>query len=155
MTAQRRKDSRTRQETRHAAGSTRAAPLPAARNRAAFATKSTTISPKCRESINPLPAAAAVVVPPVGPDNRHALTPAAPPLLERAELLRDDLLRSKLTHPNPWSYTAKARAWTERAQALVDEIAVTGQTPTLNDMLAKLDAEVDSDPDFQRARQLF
>jgi len=46
-----------------------------------------------------------------------------------AERLRDDILRSKLTHPDPWTYGAKARAWGERAQALVEEIAVEGDTP--------------------------
>jgi len=86
---------------------------------------------------------------------RRALVPADPPLLERAERLRDDLLRSKLTHPDPWSYTAKARAWGERAQALVEEITVAGETPGLHATVAKLAVEVEGDVDFQKARQLF
>ena len=86
---------------------------------------------------------------------RRALVPADAPLLERAERLRDDLLRSKLTHPDPWSYTAKARAWGERAQALVEEITVAGETPGLHATVAKLAAEVEGDVDFQKARQLF
>ena len=76
-------------------------------------------------------------------------------MLERAERLRDDLLRSKLTHPDPWSYTAKARAWGKQAQALVEEIAVAGQTPPFHAAIAKLEAEVEGDADFQKARQLF
>jgi hypothetical protein len=86
---------------------------------------------------------------------RPALPPAEPTLLERAERLRDDVLRSKLTHPDPWTYTAKARAWGERAQALVEEIAVTDQTPPLHAAVAELAAEVEGDADFQKARQLF
>jgi hypothetical protein len=64
-------------------------------------------------------------------------------------------MRSKLTHPDPWSYTAKARAWVERIQGLVEEIAVAGQTPALHAAVGKLAAEVEGDADFQRARQLF
>lgn len=84
-----------------------------------------------------------------------ALPPAEPTLLERAERLRDDLLRSKLTHPDPWGYTAKARAWGERIQGLVTEIAVADQTPALHAAVEKLAAEVEGDADFQKARQLF
>jgi hypothetical protein len=83
------------------------------------------------------------------------LPPAEPTLLERAERLRDDILRSKLTHPDPWAYTAKARTWGGGFQALVEEIAVAGQTPELHARFARLSAEVEGDPDFQRARQLF
>jgi hypothetical protein len=84
-----------------------------------------------------------------------ALPPAEPTLLEQAERLRDDVIRSKLTHPDPWDYTAKARAWGERIQALVQEIAVAGQTPALHAAVGKLAAEVEGDADFQKARQLF
>src|SRR5215470_7372080 len=35
--------------------------------------------------------------------------PAA--LLQEAETLWEQIVRSKLTHPNPWDYTVKARAW--------------------------------------------
>jgi hypothetical protein len=76
-------------------------------------------------------------------------------LLECAERLRDDILRSKLTHPDPWTYTAKARTWGGGIQALVEEIAVAGQTPGLHARFATLLAEVEGDPDFQRARQVF
>jgi hypothetical protein len=86
---------------------------------------------------------------------RPALPPAEPTLLEQAERLRDDLMRSKLTHPDPWSYTAKARAWGARTQGLVEEIAVADQTPALHAAVGKLAAEVEGDADFQRARQLF
>jgi hypothetical protein len=86
---------------------------------------------------------------------RPALPPAEPTLLEQAERLRDDVLRSKLTHPDPWTYTARARAWGERAQALVEEIAVAGQTPALHAAVGKLATEVEGDADFQKARQLF
>jgi hypothetical protein len=91
-----------------------------------------------------------------GPEQvRGALPSAEPSLLERAERLRDDLQRSKLTHPDPWSYTAKARAWAERAQKLVEDVAIASQTPELHALVAKLEAEVESDPDYQSARQLF
>jgi hypothetical protein len=100
--------------------------------------------------------AASTAVPSPGPEvARRALLPAEPSLLERAERLRDDLLRSKLTHPDPWSYTAKARVWGEQAQALVEEIAVAGQTPAFHAAITKLEAEVEGDADFQKARQLF
>jgi hypothetical protein len=102
------------------------------------------------------PTATSTAVPSLEPGvARRALLPAELSLLERAERLRDDLLRSKLTHPDPWSYTAKARAWGEQAQALVEEIAVAGQTPAFHAAIAKLEAEVEGDADFQKARQLF
>jgi hypothetical protein len=74
---------------------------------------------------------------------------------ERAERLRDDILRSKLTHPNPWTYAPKARGWGERAQVLVEMIVVEGHTPTILRTLATLHAEVEGDRDFQEARRLF
>jgi hypothetical protein len=107
-------------------------------------------------SSNRLAAAEAATVPSLGQRvGLRALPPAEPSFLERAERLRDDLLRSKLTHPDPWTYTAKARAWGEQAQALVEEIAIAGQTPALHAAVAKLEAEVEGDADFQKARQLF
>jgi len=84
-----------------------------------------------------------------------ASLPADPTLLQRAERLRDDINRSKLTHPDPWSYTAKARAWGERSQALVEAIAAAGQTRDLDARFTTLSAAVEGDSDFQRARQLF
>jgi hypothetical protein len=107
-------------------------------------------------SADRLAAAEAATVPSLGQGvGRRAFPPAEPSLLERAERLRDDLLRSKLTHPDPWTYTTKARAWGEQAQALVEEIAIAGQTPALRTTVAKLEAEVEGDADFQKARQLF
>jgi hypothetical protein len=101
-------------------------------------------------------ASATATAPALGPGPAlTALPPAEPTLLERAERLRDDILRSKLTHPDPWTYTAKARTWGGGIQALVEEIAVAGQTPELHARFATLSAEVEGDPDFQRARQLF
>jgi len=106
--------------------------------------------------VKPRGAAVAAAPPALGPGPMPAaLPPAEPTLLERAERLRDDILRSKLTHPDPWTYTAKARAWGGHVQALVEEIASAGQTPTLHAAVEKFSAEVEGDPDFQRARQLF
>jgi hypothetical protein len=96
---------------------------------------------------------AAAVLPPAPEPARRALPPAEPSLLERAERLREDLLRSKLTHPDPWSYTAKARTWAEHAQALVQDIASASETPELHAMVAKLAADVEADPDYQKVRQ--
>jgi hypothetical protein len=104
-------------------------------------------------TVVPAPALAARALGPAAA--RPALPPAEPTLLEHAERLRDDVLRSKLTHPDPWDYTAKARAWGGRIQALVEEIAVTGQTPALHEAVGKLTAEVEGDADFRKARQLF
>jgi hypothetical protein len=106
-------------------------------------------------SADRLVVADAGTAPPLEPGTLRALPPAEPSLLERAERLRDDLLRSKLTHPDPWGYTGKARAWAERAQTLVEDIAIAGQTPELHAMVAKLATEVEEDADFQKARQLF
>ncbi|HSE96467.1 MAG TPA: hypothetical protein VLD61_11300 [Methylomirabilota bacterium] len=76
-------------------------------------------------------------------------------LLERVERLRDDILRSKTTHPDPWSYTAKARGWGQRAQALVDELARRGESASLERSVEALAGEVTGDRDFQAARRLF
>jgi hypothetical protein len=86
----------------------------------------------------------------------RATTPAAVPALEeRAVRLRDEILRSKLTHPDPWGYASKARAWGERAQTLVDLIVVRGNAAGVLRTLEALDAEVQRDRDFQEARRLF
>ena len=88
---------------------------------------------------------------PAAPSRRPA--PAAEPSpLERAERLRDDIQRSKVTHPDPWSYTAKARPWGERAQRLVDDGAAGRD---VRRAVAALAAEVEGDRDFQEARRLF
>jgi hypothetical protein len=81
--------------------------------------------------------------------------PASPSLIDLAEHLRDEVQRSKLTHPDPWTYASKARAWGERAQALVEEIAVKGDTLAGRRALEALDGEVQGDRDFQEARRLF
>jgi hypothetical protein len=86
---------------------------------------------------------------------RPASAPAGPAFGERAERLRDEILRSKLTHPDPWTYAPKARAWGERAQVIVETIVIQGHTPTLLRTLEALDAEVQRDRDFQEARRLF
>ncbi len=76
------------------------------------------------------------------------------PLLGQVERLREAILRSKLSHPDPWRYTAKARRWGERAQQLVEAIAAA-ETPALRRALETLAAEVEGDRDFQEARRLF
>jgi len=80
---------------------------------------------------------------------------ASPTLGEQTEHLRDEIQRSKLTHPNPWAYAAKVRAWGERAQALVEQIAANGDTPAARRTLEALDGEVQGDRDFREARRLF
>ena len=70
---------------------------------------------------------------------RPAPQPAGQTLGEQAERLRDEIQRSKLTHPDPWAYAAKARAWGERAQALVEQIAVKGDTPATRHTLKTLE----------------
>ena len=80
---------------------------------------------------------------------------AEPGLSERAERLRDEILRSKLTHPNPWAYAGKARAWGDRAQNVLEMIVVRGDTAAVRATLDALDAELQRDRDFQEARRLF
>jgi hypothetical protein len=92
-----------------------------------------------------------------------AKRPAAPPrpapagadLGELAERLRDEILRSKLTHPDPWGYAAKARGWSDRAHGLVQLIVVQGDTASVRAAVEALDAELQRDRDFQQARRLF
>ena len=86
---------------------------------------------------------------------RSAAVTAGPGLADLAERLRDDIQRSKLTHPDPWTYAAKARAWGVRAQTLVEEIALKGGTSATRRTLEALDGEVQRDRDFQEARRLF
>lgn len=94
--------------------------------------------------------------------SKRASAPARPAtstpgagLGERAQRLHEEILRSKLTHPSPWIYAAKARAWGERAQVLVEMIVVQGHTPGTLRTLEALHAEVERDRDFQEARRLF
>jgi hypothetical protein len=88
-----------------------------------------------------------MTVPPGGADARTSL--------KRAETIRDAIQQSKLTAPDPWSYTPRARAWAQRAQALVEEISRDGDTAANLQGLEKLVAEVEGDPDFQEARRRF
>ena len=74
---------------------------------------------------------------------------------ERVQRLHEAIRRSKLTHPNPWTYAPKARGWDERAQVLVEMIVVQGHTPVVVRTLETLHAEVEGDRDFQEARRLF
>jgi hypothetical protein len=132
---------------------------PAGRHTAASTARPTVVPPAQPGGAAARPVAVPAAPPPPQALGLAAVLPALPPaeptLLERAERLRDDIIRSKLTHPDPWTYTAKARAWAERIQALVEQIAVAGQTPALHAAVATLAAEVEGDPEFQRARQLF
>lgn len=75
--------------------------------------------------------------------------------LQRAERLRDAILKSKLTAADPWAYTPKARVWAQRAQQLVNELALRDDDPELEARLAALSAEVEADPDFQEACRRF
>jgi hypothetical protein len=78
---------------------------------------------------------------------------ASASLLERAKTLRDLIEQSKLTAANPWSYTIKAREWTRRAQAIVDEVARGSDGAAMTQRLEAVRAEVDGDADFQEARR--
>jgi hypothetical protein len=90
------------------------------------------------------------------PKRAAAATPhAGLPLAERAQQLREEITRSKLTHPDPWRYADKARGWGERAQVIVEVIAVRGDTVSARTSLEALLAELDRDRDFQEARRLF
>jgi hypothetical protein len=113
--------------------STKAAPRPTAKT----AAKATGASKRATTAARPTPPS------------------AGPSAGERAEHLRDDILRSKLTHPDPWVYAGKARAWGDRAQGLVELMAVEGPTPAALRALEALYAEVERDRDFQEARRLF
>jgi hypothetical protein len=73
-------------------------------------------------------------------------------VMDRATRLRDAILETKLTAPDPWTYTAKARAWAERAQQMVDRLA-SGQSAGLERELQGLAAEVEGDRDYQEARR--
>jgi hypothetical protein len=88
------------------------------------------------------------------PPARSAPAPVGPPLAEQAARLRDDIGRSKLTHPDPWRYAPKARGWHERVEVIVVQSA-GGHTPATRRALEALVEEVLSDRDFQEARRLF
>ncbi|MBI1918738.1 MAG: hypothetical protein HYS12_28935 [Planctomycetes bacterium] len=63
--------------------------------------------------------------------------------------------RSKLTAPDPWGYTPKARGWGQRAQELVDRIARDGDTAATRQALDTLSAEIEGARDFRETRRLF
>ena len=94
------------------------------------------------------PSRGAVTLPPVV---RPAHRPVEPSLLERAERLRDAIQTSKLTAPDPWPYAGKARGWTQRAQALVEDVARRGDTRATRRAIDTLTAEVEGDRDYQEA----
>jgi hypothetical protein len=103
---------------------------------------------------------AATKVPPVTAGARRVIVrpapaPAGPNLGERARRLRDEIARSKHTHPDPWTYAAKARAWGDRVEILVEQIIIRGDTVATRRSLEALDAELQRDRDFQDARRLF
>ena len=123
----------------------KAAPRPAAK--AAKTAKAAT-KPAAKATAAAPPKRAAATARPASPG-------AGPTLGEHAERLRDEIQRSKLTHPDPWRYTAKARGWGERAQVLVELIAVRGETASARGSLEALAAELQGDRDFQEARRLF
>lgn len=85
---------------------------------------------------------------PASPPTRHSLT-------DQVERLREQIQRSKLTHPDPWTYGAKARGWGDRVQILVEQITVQGESPAAQRTIEALDAEIQGDRDFQEARRLF
>ncbi len=85
---------------------------------------------------------------PASPPTRHSLT-------DQVKRLREQIQRSKLTHPDPWTYGAKARGWGDRVQVLVEQITVQGESPAAQRTIEALDAEIQGDRDFQEARRLF
>jgi hypothetical protein len=64
-------------------------------------------------------------------------------------------VRSKLTHPNPWDYTVKARAWAHRAEQIESDLVKGREFEAARRALSALTAEVEGDPDFQAARRIF
>jgi hypothetical protein len=143
-----------RSPTKKAAPS-KAAPRPAAKavKTAKAATKPAAKAPAAA----PKRAAATAAAPPkrATATARPAFAAAGPSLGEHAERLRDEILQSKLSHPDPWRYAAKARGWGERAQVLVELITVRGDTAAARGSLEALAAELQGDRDFQEARRLF
>ena len=132
------------------APASRAAAVPAGKTRAAKGPG----SPPARAAT---PAATRAAAPTriVAPASRSAPPPLRPlTLLEQTEHLRNEIHRTKLSHPDPWSYTARARAWGERAQQLVEAIATSGESPDRRRAFKALSAEVQADKDFRLARDL-
>lgn len=88
-------------------------------------------------------------------ESRPALPPTRHSLTDQVERLREQIQRSKLTHPDPWTYGPKARGWGDRVQILVEQITVKGESPAAQRTIEALDAEIQGDRDFQEARRLF
>lgn len=89
-------------------------------------------------------------IPAVAPARQAAAPPA---LLERAKALRDAIQRSKLTAPDPWTYTAKARGWLDRAERLLDRISANVETAEMRKAVEALTAEVEGDRDYREAQR--
>ena len=87
--------------------------------------------------------------------SRPAPAPTRHSLTDQVKRLREQIQRSKLTHPDPWTYGAKARGWGDRVQVLVEQITVQGESPAAQRTIEALDAEIQGDRDFQEARRLF
>ena len=80
---------------------------------------------------------------------------ASPTALERVRSLREAIERSKLTSPDPWGYTAKARDWLQRTDQVFARIEAGADTAGARKTAEALRAEVEGDRDFQAARRLF
>jgi hypothetical protein len=78
-----------------------------------------------------------------------------PSLLAQAEELRDAILKSRLCHADPWSYTPRTRRWEQEVQHVIDDIAGGKDGETCRQAYEALAAEVGGDPEFQVARRLF
>jgi hypothetical protein len=139
-------------------GKTSAAPRPGAKPAAATARPApvpakTSAAP--RPSAKPAPAATRaperrgpVAVPVAAPVRREV---APPSLLERAKALRDSVQQSKLTARDPWGYTAKARAWQERIEQLLDRITANVDAAAAGKSVEALRTEIEGDRDYQEA----
>ncbi len=115
----------------------------------------TSAAPKA--SARPAPAATraparrgTVPVPVVAPVRREV---APPSLLEQAKALRDSVQESKLTARDPWGYTAKARAWQERVEQLLDRITANVDAAATRKGVEALRAEIEGDRDYQEAQR--
>lgn len=120
-----------------------------------------------KQSARPKPAAKAPVAkapvakpaarpPQPAPRSAAPARQAAPtPLLEQARSLREAIERSKLTAPDPWGYTTKARGWIQRADQVLSRIESSADAAGTRKTLETLRGEIEGDRDFQAARRLF
>ena len=115
----------------------------------------TSAAPKA--SAKPAPAAkraperrGTVPVPVVAPVRREVTPPS---LLEQAKALRDSVQQSKLAARDPWSYTAKARAWQERVEQILDRITANVDAAATRKSVETLRAEIEGDRDYQEAQR--